>query len=231
MDGVLLVNKEVGMSSYDVIRSIKRELGRKVKIGHAGTLDPFAQGLLIVLFGRATKLQDAIHEFSKVYEVKAEFGYETDTQDVTGEKTSTSGVPDKGEIEAVLPSFTGKISQIPPIYSALKVGGRKAYDLARAGEEVKLRPREVEIKKLKLVEYSEPFATFIVECSTGTYIRTLVVDIANALNLKATAVELNRSSIGPFNVEDALKISEISLERIERGIISIDKLSEYGLER
>jgi tRNA pseudouridine55 synthase len=226
MDGLILIDKEKDITSYDVIRKLK------YKIGHAGTLDPFATGLLIVMLGKATKLMDEIHKLEKRYEVKAEFGFATDTQDITGERIKEIDVSVnilKEKIEkCIKENFLGKISQLPPIYSAKKVNGQKAYDLARKGNEVVLKPKEIEVKNFEIVEYDWPFVKFSITCSTGTYVRTLIDDIGKALDSLATAVELRRISIGSFDLGDAVRSEKISNEdfRIEDRYLVIDKVKE-----
>ncbi|MCA9375361.1 tRNA pseudouridine(55) synthase TruB [Candidatus Dojkabacteria bacterium] len=233
MDGLLLVNKKTGISSYDVIRKIKRVFKssdkyaeiRHPKIGHAGTLDPFASGLLIVLVGKATKKMMSIHEYSKVYDVTAEFGYETDTQDLTGKiiaKDQKKAALDKGDILAVMQGMLGKQLQVPPNYSAKKVKGRRAYSLAREGKELNLAPKEIEVFQFELTDFSWPKISFRLEVSTGTYIRTIVSDLAKRIGRCATAVELRRVSIGPYIVEDAINVDSIlTLKDVESNIIKI----------
>ncbi len=229
IDGILLIDKEENITSYTAIRMLKRILPKGQKIGHAGTLDPFATGLLIVLLGKATKLMDTIHSLEKEYVVKAEFGYATDTQDYTGEKIKTSpALPQISEEELkenISKYFFGEISQLPPQYSAKKVNGQKAYDLAREGREVELKPKDVYIYSFDIVEYDWPFVSFKIKCSTGTYIRTLINDLGEKVGTYATAVELKRTSIGEFSVEDAISTKDINEETVN-SIIGIDKVKE-----
>lgn len=229
IDGILLIDKEEGITSYDVLRKIKPLLPRKYKIGHAGTLDPFATGLLIVLLGKATKLMDTIHSFDKEYEVTAEFGYSTDTQDNTGKKVhiNETNLPiSEAELkENISKYFLGDISQLPPQYSAKKINGQKAYDLAREGKEVDLKPKDVDIKEFEIVKYEWPFVTFRIVCSTGTYIRTLVNDLGEKVGSYATAIELRRISIGKFNVQNAISSKDIN-DKVLDSIIEIDKVKE-----
>lgn len=229
IDGILLIDKEEGITSYDVIRRLKYLLPRKYKIGHAGTLDPFATGLLVILIGKATKLMDTIHGLEKEYEVTAEFGYATDTQDCTGEKTNTSSTTleiSKEELEEnIAKYFLEDISQLPPQYSAKKVNGKKAYDLARQGKEVELKPKNIHISKYEVIKYEWPFVTFKVVCSTGTYIRTLVNDLGEKVGTYATAVVLRRTRIGEFNVNDAISTKTINESTLE-SIIEVDKVKE-----
>jgi tRNA pseudouridine55 synthase len=229
IDGILLIDKEEDISSYDVIRKLKYLFPRKYKIGHAGTLDPFATGLLIVLVGRATKLMDAIHGLDKEYEVTAEFGYATDTQDCTGEKIKTSSnmeTVSKEIIEKIITeNFIGNISQLPPIYSAKQVNGERAYDLARHGKPVVLNPRDINISKFEIVKYDWPYVTFRIDCSTGTYIRTLINDLGEKLGIFATAVALRRTRIGEFKINEAISTKTINDETL-RSIIELNKVKE-----
>jgi tRNA pseudouridine55 synthase len=214
IDGILLINKEAGITSYDVIRKLKRVLPRGQKIGHAGTLDPFATGLLIILLGKYTKRMVEILEMGKEYVVKAEFGYATDTQDVTGKKISETPsleVVEKANIEKILKEiFIGEISQIPPQFSAKKVKGKKAYEFAREGKEVKLQPKVVTVESFEITNYDWPIVTFRIICSSGTYVRTLVNDLGELVGTYATAVELERTRIGEYTLQDAIKSAEIS---------------------
>ncbi len=229
IDGILLIDKEEGITSYDVIRKLKYLLPRKHKIGHAGTLDPFATGLLVVLLGKATKLMDSVHELEKEYEVTAEFGYATDTQDCTGERihtTPTVSPISQEELETkIKENFIGDISQLPPIYSAKKVNGQKAYDLAREGKEVELKPKDIQVSKYEIIKYEWPFVTFRIVCSTGTYIRTLVNDLGEQVGTYATAVALRRTRIGEFNVNEATSTKAINESTLE-SIIEIDNVKK-----
>jgi tRNA pseudouridine55 synthase len=214
IDGILLINKEVGITSYDVIRKLKKVLPRGQKIGHAGTLDPFATGLLIILLGKYTKKMVEILEMEKEYIVKSEFGYATDTQDVTGKKvseTSSLEVVEKAKIEKIVKgNLVGEINQIPPQFSAKKIKGQKAYEFAREGKEVKLEPKSVTIKKFEIESYDWPVVKFRIICSSGTYVRTLINDLGGLLRTYATAVELKRTRIGGYTLEDAVKSEDIS---------------------
>jgi tRNA pseudouridine55 synthase len=220
INGILLIDKKKGITSYDVIRNIKKNYPKGTKIGHTGTLDPFATGLLIIMIGReATKLMDRFHKFKKRYIVDAQFGFETDTQDITGVVLSKSDdgiVPTRKDIEITInENFLGKIKQIPPKYSAKKIKGKKAYQLAREGKEFKLKPKEIEIFEFKILDYNYPNIKCEVLCSTGTYLRTLVHDVARILGTYATATDLRRTDIGHFSVKDA-----------DGSIIEIDKVLE-----
>lgn len=198
MDGVLLVDKPAGPTSHDLVHATRRAVRhasdeRKPRVGHAGTLDPFATGLLLVLIGRATRTQRFLMALPKTYEVVARFGAVSTTGDPEGEITETGVVPG-GEL--VLP--TGALRQTPPAYSAVKVGGRRAYELARAGEEVVLAEREVTVTRFEERWRDGERRAFVVECSSGTYVRSLIADLGDAYCEK-----LRRTAIGPFSVDDA----------------------------
>ena len=214
INGILLINKEKDITSYDVIRQLKKILPKGQKIGHAGTLDPFATGLLIILLGRSTKKMDDILKMNREYIVKAEFGYATDTQDVTGERVLQN--PKLKEIQQediqreIEDEFSGIIKQIPPIYSAKKVKGKKAYEYAREKKEIELEPKEIKVKKFEILDYNWPFVQFHISCSSGTYVRTLVHDLGLKLETYATAISLERIKIGVFNVKDALNSKDIT---------------------
>ena len=227
IDGILLIDKEVGITSYDAIRKLKRVLPKDQKIGHGGTLDPFASGLLLILLGRGTKLMDRIHSLEKEYIVNGEFGFCTDTQDITGKVLEKNTfVPTIDEIEKIIEEyFLGNISQRPPMYSAKKVNGKKAYELARKGESVELKPKEVFIKEFEILKYEYPNIECRVVCSSGTYIRTLIHDLGIKLNTFATAKELRRTRIGEFGISNAMTSQNIS-ESIEREVIELSKVNE-----
>ena len=193
MDGVLLVDKPAGPTSHDVVARIRRGLPRGVKVGHAGTLDPFATGLLLVLLGRATRAQRFLMDQPKAYETVARLGWTSTTGDPEGELVHTGRVPPD---PPVLP--TGRIRQTPPAYSAIKVDGRRAYALARAGEAVAIPEREVEVRRFEQLWREGDRAGFAIACSSGTYVRSLIADLGDAYCL-----ELRRTAIGPFDVADA----------------------------
>lgn len=228
IDGILIIDKESGITSYDVIRKLKRILGKDQKIGHAGTLDPFATGLLVILLGRATKMMNTFHTYEKTYLVEGELGYCTDTQDREGKtikKDETGISPSRDEIEGVIEkNFMGDITQTPPMYSAKKVEGRKAYDLAREGKEVELKPVNISVSQFEVYEYEYPILKCKIKCSTGTYIRTLIHDLGIKLGTCATTKELRRVSIGSFDVKEAVRskdITEENRENILRRVIKI----------
>lgn len=192
MDGVLLIDKPAGKTSHDVVAAVRRE-HRGVKVGHAGTLDPFATGLLLVLLGRATRIQRFLMALPKTYETVARLGAVSTTGDPEGEITVTGRVPPDP------PSLpTGEVRQRPPAYSAIKIGGERAYKRARRGEEVDVPERVVRVDRFEQLWREGDRAAFVIECSAGTYVRSLIADLGDAYCL-----ELRRTRIGPFAVEDA----------------------------
>jgi tRNA pseudouridine55 synthase len=194
LDGVFLVDKPAGPTSHDIVARVRRALPRGTKVGHAGTLDPFATGLLLVLVGRATRVQQFLMDAPKSYETVARLGWTSTTGDPEGELTATGNVPPD---PPVLP--TGLIRQRPPAYSAIKIGGRRAYALARAGEVVEMPEREVRVTRFEQLWRDGDRAAFAIDCSSGTYVRSLVADLHDAY-----CVELRRTAIGPFAVTDAI---------------------------
>lgn len=221
MQGLLLIDKPADWTSFDAVNYVRRIVanaeGKKpknTKVGHTGTLDPFATGLLVLLIGKEyTRRAGELSKLDKTYEVTLQLGAISSTGDPEGELTSVSAArPTAAELETVLPQFRGLISQIPPAFSAIKVNGQRAYKLARAGQPVALEPRQVTIKQLDLVSYDYPEVKLITEVSSGTYIRTLVEDIGNALGTGAYTLELRRTQVGTFNIADAIPVKEYETE-------------------
>ncbi len=209
--GLIIVDKPVGPTSHQVVSLVRKETGIR-KVGHAGTLDPRASGVLVLCLGAATRLSEYLSTSSKAYEAVIRFGASTDTYDADGQFVQQSGsAPELTEIEAVLPRFRGEIEQIPPPYSAIKVKGKKAYELARAGEEVDLQARNVTIHQLRVVGYEPPDLRLTVECSAGTYIRSLAHDLGEALATGAHLVELRRTKAGPFALADAVPLAKLEV--------------------
>jgi tRNA pseudouridine55 synthase len=220
--GWLIIDKPVGPGSTQVVGAVKRALREggypKVKVGHGGTLDPLASGVLLVALGEATKLCGHMLDADKIYEFTIAFGEETDTLDGEGKVVAVSDCrPTRGEVEAVLPRFTGPIEQVPPSYSALKVGGKRAYDLARAGAEVEMKSRSVKVHSLQvLAEGESSDITLLANVSKGTYIRSLARDLARDLDSVGHVTMLRRTKAGPFTLD---------------GAISLDKLGELAKAR
>ncbi|MHB8658836.1 MAG: tRNA pseudouridine(55) synthase TruB [Solirubrobacteraceae bacterium] len=195
--GVIVYDKPAGITSHDVVARVRRSLGRGIKVGHAGTLDPFATGLLLVLLGRATRIQRFLMALPKTYVVSARFGAVSNTGDVDGAIVRTGVLPAPGE-ELRLP--TGRLRQRPPAYSAVKVGGRRAHALARAGVEIELAEREVEVYRFQEIRSSRSVdrRAYVIECSAGTYVRSLIAELGDAY-----CESLRRTRIGGFDVADA----------------------------
>jgi tRNA pseudouridine55 synthase len=213
--GWLVIDKPVGPGSTDIVSKVKRALREggypKVKVGHGGTLDPLASGVLPVALGEATKLAGRMLDADKVYDFTIRFGGQTDTLDAEGAVVATSDVrPTLAEVEAVLPRFTGPIEQVPPVYSALKVEGRRAYDLARAGVEVEMKTRAVTVHALTVVVNGEEHVTLTARVSKGTYIRSLARDIAQALGTVGHVVMLRRTKAGPFTLDGAISLDKLA---------------------
>ena len=222
-NGIILVDKPADWTSHDVVAKLRGILHER-RVGHSGTLDPMATGLLTVFVGRATRAVQFAETHNKRYVASLRCGYSTDTQDTSGRVTAQTGIsPTEAELTDVLPEFTGEISQIPPMYSAIKVSGKKLYELARKGETVERKPRTVNISELSLVGHDEDDFVLSVSCSKGTYIRTLCNDIGERLGCLACMSALRRTNAGPFDVRDAHTLSEIS-EGPERYIIPVDSL-------
>lgn len=213
--GFLLIDKPTDWTSHDVVGYLRRVTGIK-KIGHAGTLDPFATGLLIVAVGReSTKRIDEFKNLRKTYETTIAFGATSDTQDKTGTITPddpATQMPIEDDIRDVLQQFTGPQQQIPPMYSAKKVGGKKLYELARKGIEIERQPNDIEIYDIELLKYNESTIDIRCEVSVGTYIRTLAYDIGHKLNIGSYCEELRRTRIGDFSVDQAVAPKDITAE-------------------
>ena len=215
MHGWLIIDKPIGIGSTKVVGAVKRALREggypKVKVGHGGTLDPLASGVLPIALGEATKLSGRMLDADKAYEFTISFGAETDTLDAEGTVVATSGKrPTRAQIEAVLPRFTGEIAQVPPAFSALKIAGKPAYARARAGETVEMKAREVTVHDLGLVACEKDSATFFARVSKGTYIRSLARDIARALDTLGHVAMLRRTKAGPFTLDSAISLDKLA---------------------
>lgn len=204
--GLIVVDKPIGPSSHDVVEIVRAGTGES-KVGHAGTLDPRASGVLVLCLGRATRLSEYLSSSIKEYQAQVRFGKATETYDLEGKPTLESGkVPSARQIEEVLESFRGEILQVPPPYSAVKLKGKKAYELAREGQQVALAPRTVTIFTLKVLDYRPPELSLRVECSAGTYIRSLANDLGEALSTGAHLTALRRVKAGPFGLADSIDL-------------------------
>lgn len=223
MAGFLLINKPPGMTSHDVVDKLRQITGIK-KIGHAGTLDPFASGLLILGISReATKRLSKFLKLDKEYIATLKLGAESDTFDREGKITEkkVKRIPTLEEVKEILKSFLGEIEQIPPAFSAKKIRGKKAYELARKGVEVKLKPERVKIYQISVLDYKFPFLKIKVNCSSGTYIRSLASDIGKKLKCGAYLEDLVRTKIGKFSLEDAVSLEKINHENWRNFLIEI----------
>lgn len=225
MNGILLFNKPKGITSHDAVSLLRKKTGIK-KIGHTGTLDPIATGILPLCIGRATKVADYILKSKKEYYAELLLGVETDTYDVTGKEMFRSDkiVSETNFLEA-LQSFKGKIQQFPPMYSAIKIKGKKLYEYAREGIFVERKSREITIFSINLLEYQYPIAKIQVSCSAGTYIRSLIHDLGEILGCYATLQELCRIQTSDFNLKDAISKEELdrmSLKKLEQRLIPME---------
>jgi len=209
LNGILLIDKPPGLTSFDVVRRVRRALKVR-KVGHLGTLDPFATGLLPLALGEATKLAQFLLEEPKTYRATLKLGVETDTQDLTGRVIRESGdLPAAEEIRQAASKFVGEIDQVPPKFSAVHHQGTRLYKLARRGEDVEVLPRQVVIHRLEVEDITIPQVTMLVECSKGTYVRTLAHDLGRALGCGAHLTGLTRLAVGPFRLEEALPLEEV----------------------
>ncbi len=210
VSGVLVVDKPVGLTSHDVVQIIRRGTGIR-RAGHTGTLDPRASGVLVVLIGPAVRLSEYVSASDKRYQATIRLGSSTDTFDAEGRVTNTGPVENitEEQFEDVLQQFIGEIEQVPPPYSAIKVQGRKAYEMAREGEEVSLEPRMIQVYSLELLEWAPPEAVVDVFCSSGTYVRSLANDLGNTLGCGAHLVGLRRTKSGRFTLRDAVPLRRL----------------------
>lgn len=226
MDGIIVINKEKNYTSHDVVAKLKKKLNIS-KVGHTGTLDPNATGVLPILIGKGTKFSKYLINHDKIYEVELELGKKTDTADIEGKVIEKENVDEKyikENLLQVLESFVGKQEQIPPMYSAIKKNGKKLYEYARAGEKVDIEPRKIEIYKIDLNKYDKNIISFVVSCSKGTYIRSLCEDIAEKLNTVGYMKNLKRLQVGKFNIKDAVYIDDIDLKNVNDHLITPEEI-------
>ena len=223
MDGILIINKPKGRTSHDIVAKVKKVVGNKV--GHTGTLDPNATGVLPLLIGKGTLCSQYLIEHDKIYEVVLKLGIKTDTADIEGniieEKEVSIESIEENNILNVLKSFMGKQEQIPPMYSAIKVNGKKLYEYARKGQIIEIKPRQIEIYEceLKKINFKEKEISFTVHCSKGTYIRSLCEDIAEKLGTIGYMKELNRIKVGKFGIEQSITIEELEKSNLNEKFI------------
>lgn len=215
-NGIIMIDKPAGMTSFGVVARLRRvlskEAGKKVKVGHTGTLDPFATGLMIIVTGKECKNAGFYTKLDKVYEATIRLGQMSSTGDPEGELTNISAIePSRETIKKALAQFVGEISQTPPIFSAIKIGGKRAYDLARKGEDVEIPSRQVTVYSLGLLDYAYPEIKIRTHVSSGTYIRSLAVDIGKALQTGAYCSELRRTQIADWRVSDAKTLVDFGI--------------------
>ena len=227
MDGIIVINKPKNCTSHDVVRKAKKILNEKV--GHTGTLDPNATGVLPLLVGKGTQISKYLINHDKTYEAVLKLGEKTDTADVEGQTIETKEVQpsnlEKENVERVLNSLIGKQEQTPPIYSAIKVNGKKLYEYARHGESVQIEPRTIEIYNMELIKIENQEITYKVHCSKGTYIRTLCEQIADKLGTVGYMKELKRIQVGGFRIEDSATIEQLE-NNVDKYFITIEKYFE-----
>jgi tRNA pseudouridine55 synthase len=221
LKGLLNVSKPSGPTSRDMVNLVSRML-RRVKAGHAGTLDPLATGVLVICIGSTTRLIDSIQRMPKTYRTVIRLGARSDTLDVDGhvEAVEDPRIPDEDDVRGAVATQVGEISQLPPEFSALKVGGRRAHDLARSGQVVELAPRMVRIDRIDVISYTWPRLELEIACGGGTYIRSLARDVGDALGCGGLVEVLTRTRIGPFAAEDALDPSALTLESLPGLLLS-----------
>lgn len=226
MDGVIIINKPKQYTSHDIVNVVRKQLNTK-KVGHTGTLDPNATGVLPILIGKATKISKYLIEHKKTYIATIKLGEKRDTGDSEGkiiEQDLEFKDIEKDRIEEVLKSFLGKQKQIPPMYSAIKVDGKKLYEYARQGHAIEIKPRDIEIYSMNLKSYKEDEIVFETECSKGTYIRVLCEDIAKKLGTLGYMKELQRTTVDKFKIEQSIDLENINQEIVEKNLITIENI-------
>lgn len=230
-DGLLVVDKPRGLTSRDVVDRVQGCLPRGVRVGHAGTLDPLATGVLVVCIGVATRFIEYVQRMEKVYRNTARLGARSSTDDAEGaiQQSTVGRLPGRVEIEKCLATFLGDIEQVPPVFSAARVSGRRAYKLARAGETVSLEPRRVSVHEIRLVSFTDSLLEFEVRCGKGTYIRSLVRDLGERLGCGAYVEALRRTRIGPFTEQEAIAIEAVDVPGlqpwpVDRALVEIPRV-------
>jgi tRNA pseudouridine55 synthase len=221
MFGLLNINKPAGVTSRDVVNQVQRLLPREIRIGHAGTLDPMATGVLVLCVGQATRVVPYVQELKKSYRAGFRLGCRSDTDDVTGTVIATTDVriPSRDEVEATLHQFRGTIVQTPPQYSALRVSGKRAYDLARSGVAVDLAPRKVQVARLDLLRSDGLDLEVEIDCSSGTYIRSIARDLGESLELGGLMTSLVRTAIGPFTIAESIAPDSLTHDSIAAALL------------
>lgn len=223
LSGIINLNKPAGISSARAVARVKRLLPRGTKIGHAGTLDPFATGVLLLLVGKATRLCERLMDQPKQYEATVKLGATTPTDDPESPETPTPGAQpvDRAQVEAALGLFVGEIVQRPPVFSALKVAGRRAYDLARKGQVVELQPRTVNVYAIELLGYEWPLVRLRIDCGRGTYIRAIARDLGEALKTGGHLTALVRTRVGEQWLAQTSNLAELDAETLSKLIVPV----------
>jgi tRNA pseudouridine55 synthase len=213
MNGVLIINKPAGITSHDVVARVRRLFSMR-QVGHCGTLDPFATGLLLVTLGKATKISRFLEAENKTYRATLRLGQSTDSLDCDGTIVETLPIPllTAASITKTMQSFLGEQEQIPPMYSAVKIGGKKLYELARKGETIEREARRIQVEDMTLLSYQEPFVEFRVVCSRGTYVRVLASDLASRLGTVGHLAQLHREAIGSWHDNQSLSLEDLSID-------------------
>lgn len=211
MDGIAIIDKPAGMTSHDVVSVVRRKFHMR-RVGHAGTLDPLATGVLVILLGQGTKYFERFVAFEKAYRATMILGIRTTSADLEGEVISRSPYEHvtQAQIEDVFKKFIGEIEQVPPMVSAVKVGGKKLYQLARKGLVVERQPRKIIIDRLDVVNVEPPKVKFFMECSKGTYVRQLAADVGEILGCGAAICQIERTKVGPFTIDQAVSLEELN---------------------
>lgn len=225
MDGILLIDKPSGITSHDAVDYIRKKAGIK-RVGHTGTLDPNATGLLILCLGKATRLSEYFISLDKIYEGRMRLGIVTDSHDIDGNVIKENEVKNitKKEVKRFLSEFIGDIEQIPPMISAIRIGGKRLYKMAREGLEIERKPRKVKIYEFTLLDMKLPDIWFRVACSRGTYVRTLCHDLGERMGCGATLIELKRTQVGNYKLENAIPLNSLTTkEEIQKNLIPIEK--------
>lgn len=226
LSGVINLDKPKGISSAFAVNKVKRLLPRRTKIGHAGTLDPFATGVLLLLVGKATKLCERLMSQPKQYDATLKFGATTATDDPESpEEPWPNAVKlTQAAVEVAIPTFVGDIQQVPPVFSAMKIAGRRAYDLARQGHHVQLSPRTVHVYGIDLLRYDWPLLQLRIDCGRGTYIRSIARDLGARLNVGAHLTQLRRTRVGQFHIADSTSLERLAAGGVESEIVPFDKV-------
>jgi tRNA pseudouridine55 synthase len=228
-EGLLLVDKPAGMTSHDAVNRARRALGER-RIGHAGTLDPFATGLLVLLVGRATRLLPFLEGEPKVYEATIRFGTETDTDDLTGNESARAAAPSREQAESAMAQLTGEFEQVPPAFSAKQIAGRRAYSAARRGDTMVLVPVSVRVHDWKLIQWRGEEMDVVVTCAGGTYVRALARDLGRLAGSAAHLSALRRTSSGPFRVAAAMPAMELDPARLHPALDGLPSMPRVMLD-